>query len=203
MAQEPATIREDIEQTRQRMDETIDALAYKADVKARLHDSVDGARSVVTGTADDLGARATGRIPGGERVPARVAGWILLGGGVVVAAGTAGAVVAGCVAAVRALRRPPDRFAVPVNGMPRPLRRRLLGPARKADRLLADAQETAGRRRDEAVSAFAEQIARAMVEEQERRNSLPRRVVREMVPAAATSAATLAVRRAFSGSRAA
>jgi ElaB/YqjD/DUF883 family membrane-anchored ribosome-binding protein len=40
MAEEPNTIRDEVEQTRERMGETIDALAYKADVKARARDSV-------------------------------------------------------------------------------------------------------------------------------------------------------------------
>ena len=33
MAQEPDAIREDIEDTRERMSETVDALSYKTDVK--------------------------------------------------------------------------------------------------------------------------------------------------------------------------
>ena len=42
MGQDPSTIREDIEQTRERMGDTVDALAYKSDVKARAKDSVTG-----------------------------------------------------------------------------------------------------------------------------------------------------------------
>jgi gas vesicle protein len=40
MGQDPSTIREQIEQTREEMGDTIDALAYKADVKTRAKDSV-------------------------------------------------------------------------------------------------------------------------------------------------------------------
>src|SRR5215210_4132809 len=42
MGQDPSTIREDIEQTRERMGETVEALAYKSDVKARAKESVTG-----------------------------------------------------------------------------------------------------------------------------------------------------------------
>jgi gas vesicle protein len=40
MGQDPAAIREQIEQTRERMGETVDAIGYKADVPARAKDSI-------------------------------------------------------------------------------------------------------------------------------------------------------------------
>ena len=40
MGQDPDAIRQDIEQTREQMGETIDAIGYKADVKARAKESV-------------------------------------------------------------------------------------------------------------------------------------------------------------------
>jgi hypothetical protein len=42
MGQDPDLIRRDIEQTRERMGETVDALGYKADVKTRAKESVTG-----------------------------------------------------------------------------------------------------------------------------------------------------------------
>jgi hypothetical protein len=56
MGQEPSTIREDIEQTRARMGDTVEALAYKTDVKARAKDSVSGkvqsAKEKIVGVAE-------------------------------------------------------------------------------------------------------------------------------------------------------
>jgi ElaB/YqjD/DUF883 family membrane-anchored ribosome-binding protein len=43
MGQEPSEIREDIEGTRARMGETVEALGYKADVKTRTKEKVEGA----------------------------------------------------------------------------------------------------------------------------------------------------------------
>jgi gas vesicle protein len=40
MGEDPNAIRTEVEQTRERMNETVDALAYKADVKTRAKDSV-------------------------------------------------------------------------------------------------------------------------------------------------------------------
>jgi hypothetical protein len=58
MGQEPDVIRERIEQTRNEMGETIDALGYKADVPARARDKVSGsverARDSVAGTVDSI-----------------------------------------------------------------------------------------------------------------------------------------------------
>jgi hypothetical protein len=56
MGQDPSTIREDIEQTRARMGDTVEALAYKTDVKARTKDSVSGkfrsAKEKIVGVAE-------------------------------------------------------------------------------------------------------------------------------------------------------
>ena len=40
MGQDPAAIRQEIEQTRERMGDTVDALGYKADVPSRTKDSI-------------------------------------------------------------------------------------------------------------------------------------------------------------------
>jgi ElaB/YqjD/DUF883 family membrane-anchored ribosome-binding protein len=58
MGEDPRTIRAEIEDTRERMGDTVDALAYKADVKSRAKDSVsekvDSLKSKVTGTKDSV-----------------------------------------------------------------------------------------------------------------------------------------------------
>jgi gas vesicle protein len=56
MGQDPDTIREQVEQTRERMGDTVDALAYKADVKTRAKESV-------TGRIDDIKEKVTGATP--------------------------------------------------------------------------------------------------------------------------------------------
>ena len=52
MGQDPAAIRQEIEQTRERMGDTVDALGYKADVPSRTKDSitekVQGVKAKVT-----------------------------------------------------------------------------------------------------------------------------------------------------------
>jgi len=59
MGQDPAQVREEIEQTRARMGEHVDALAYKADVPSRAKDKVvdvkDRIAAKVTGTMPDSG----------------------------------------------------------------------------------------------------------------------------------------------------
>jgi hypothetical protein len=42
MGQDPSTIRREIEQTREEMGETVDALGYKADVRSRAKENVQG-----------------------------------------------------------------------------------------------------------------------------------------------------------------
>ncbi|MEA2444350.1 MAG: hypothetical protein QOJ12_1642 [Thermoleophilales bacterium] len=58
MGQDPRTIREDIEQTRERMGDTVEALAYKSDVKSRAKDSVnskvDAVKERIVGTAESV-----------------------------------------------------------------------------------------------------------------------------------------------------
>jgi ElaB/YqjD/DUF883 family membrane-anchored ribosome-binding protein len=58
MGQDPAAIRKEIEQTREHMGETVDALGYKADVPARakesISDKVDALRSKVTGVGSHV-----------------------------------------------------------------------------------------------------------------------------------------------------
>jgi hypothetical protein len=54
-------IREDIEQTRERMGETVDAIGYKADVKSRVKESVAEKKDAVV-------SRVSSSIPDGEQL---------------------------------------------------------------------------------------------------------------------------------------
>lgn len=64
MGQDPEVIRREIEQTRERMGETVEALGYKADVPARTKDAVtDRVTSVkekITGATSSVGDTITG-----------------------------------------------------------------------------------------------------------------------------------------------
>jgi len=56
MGEDPSTIRREIEQTREEMGETVDALGYKADVKSRAKENVQGKvdsmKEKITGASD-------------------------------------------------------------------------------------------------------------------------------------------------------
>jgi hypothetical protein len=60
MGQEPGEIREDIEQTRARMGDTVEALGYKADVPSRAKDRVNVVKSKLTGATPDSGQMKDG-----------------------------------------------------------------------------------------------------------------------------------------------
>jgi hypothetical protein len=65
MAEEPNAIREEIAATRQRMGDTVEALAYKADIKARVRDKIVEARDIVTtATESFLSSVRENDIPG-------------------------------------------------------------------------------------------------------------------------------------------
>jgi hypothetical protein len=79
MGETPDEIRNEIEQTRERMGDTVEALGYKADVKSRVKESVSekkdslvgkvsGGRDAVVGGAVSLVSRVGGIVPDGERV---------------------------------------------------------------------------------------------------------------------------------------
>ena len=59
MGQDPGEIRQDIEQTRERMGDTVEALGYKTDVPARAKEAVssrvDSVKSKVSGSTPDSG----------------------------------------------------------------------------------------------------------------------------------------------------
>jgi hypothetical protein len=64
MGKEPDEIREEIEETRSQMGETIEAIGYRADVKARVKESVaekkDAVTSAVAGAKDSVVSAMTG-----------------------------------------------------------------------------------------------------------------------------------------------
>ena len=60
MGEEPDRIREQIEQTRAEMGETVDALGYKTDVKARAKDSIQDKKESVMGVAHSAKDRLVG-----------------------------------------------------------------------------------------------------------------------------------------------
>jgi hypothetical protein len=79
MGETPDEIREEIEQTRARMGDTVEAIGYKADVKSRVKESVadkkeafvgsvSGGKDALVGKADALVSRVGGIVPAGEQV---------------------------------------------------------------------------------------------------------------------------------------
>ena len=76
MSRDPETIRADLEETRERMAETLEALGEKADVKTRAKERISGAAATVRvrlqpvmakvggGGDDEAGAEAAGRSKG-------------------------------------------------------------------------------------------------------------------------------------------
>jgi gas vesicle protein len=72
MGQEPSDIRADIEETRARVGDEVDALSYKTDVPARVADFVDEKKQAVTGKLTDVkdavAGTASNVLPTGERV---------------------------------------------------------------------------------------------------------------------------------------
>jgi ElaB/YqjD/DUF883 family membrane-anchored ribosome-binding protein len=62
-AKDPEQIREEIEETRRELGDTVEALAAKADVKARVHDKVESTKESVAHKRDDLLGKARGASP--------------------------------------------------------------------------------------------------------------------------------------------
>lgn len=60
MGEDPNRIRQEIEQTRAEMGETVDALSYKTDVKARARDSIQDKKESVMGVASSAKERLVG-----------------------------------------------------------------------------------------------------------------------------------------------
>ena len=79
MGETPDDIREEIEETRARMGETVEAIGYKADVKSRMKESVSGkkdslvgsisdGKNAIVGSADSLVSRVGGVVPDGQQI---------------------------------------------------------------------------------------------------------------------------------------
>ena len=68
MGQDPDEIRRQIEATRARMGDTVDALSYKTDVKSRVQDSISQKTSAVTGSVNNLVAKISGSTPSGDQM---------------------------------------------------------------------------------------------------------------------------------------
>lgn len=79
MGQEPSHIREEIEQTRAEMGDTVDALAHKTDVRSRVKESVadkrDRLRAQMSGTSSRIGEATpdTGQVKEGAKQAVGVA----------------------------------------------------------------------------------------------------------------------------------
>jgi hypothetical protein len=68
MGQEPGEVRQGIEETRAEMSQTVDALAYKADVPTRLKDSVADKRDRLKAQMSGTGARISDATPDGSEI---------------------------------------------------------------------------------------------------------------------------------------
>ena len=72
MGQDPSDIRAELEQTRSRVGDEVDALSYKTDVSARVGDYVDDKKQAVkdkfTGARDAVTGTASKAVPSGESV---------------------------------------------------------------------------------------------------------------------------------------
>jgi Protein of unknown function (DUF3618) len=216
MVQDPEAIRQQIAETRARMGETVEAIGARADITARARGSVSGLRAEIAGTRARLGStidalrqkadvrtRAGGAVaaaryeltegPRRHRLQAAAAGGVVLA-----ASAVTGAVLGRRALAERRIRR----LAGPAAKLPGPFREVALPAARQADRALAEAASRVQRGRHQAMRSVSDEIARALAEEKARRNPFWRRITKDVLTAAATTAATAAVRRALSGRRA-
>jgi uncharacterized protein DUF3618 len=68
MGETPENIRGDIEDTRARMGETVEAIGYKTDVKSRVKDNLVQKKDAVVGGADSLVSRVSGVVPDRQQV---------------------------------------------------------------------------------------------------------------------------------------
>src|SRR3954470_12007814 len=68
MGQDPDAIRQEIEETRSQMGETVEAIGYKTDVKARAKDSVTERTDAVKDKVNSVMGRASDSTPSGDDV---------------------------------------------------------------------------------------------------------------------------------------
>ena len=185
MGDEPLAIRQEVERTRSRMGDTVAALAYRTDVRSRTHDAIshlkDTAGMSVIASRRQLGERGT-------VMAAAAAAVVILTAGVTV------------VLTRRSLaERRGDRLVRPARRLPPSLARLAIPAAQHVDSAVAGAGEALQSTRQRALRRMSDEIARSLAEEQQRRNPFWRRAARDAVSAAATTAATLAVRRVVGG----
>jgi hypothetical protein len=67
MGEDTTQIRRDIEDTRARMDETVEALGYKADVPSRLRDNINERIDTVKGTVSEVMSNGRNALLGGKQ----------------------------------------------------------------------------------------------------------------------------------------
>ena len=68
MGEDPDRIRQEIEDTRSQMGETVEAIGYKADVKSRVKDSISEKKDALSEKADGVVSKVTGAVPGRQQV---------------------------------------------------------------------------------------------------------------------------------------
>ena len=68
MGQDPSDIRAEIEETRMRVGEEVDAISYKTDVGARVGDYVDDKKEAITSKMSGAKDRVTGVMPDGRQM---------------------------------------------------------------------------------------------------------------------------------------
>jgi gas vesicle protein len=68
MGQDPREVREEIDETRARMGDTVEAIGYKTDVKTRAKERVSGKVDAVKAQLDGTGSRVNEATPGREEV---------------------------------------------------------------------------------------------------------------------------------------
>jgi len=68
MGEDPRAIRNEIEETRERMGDTVEALAYKSDVKSRAKDNLQEKKESIVGLKDKVVGGASDRTPDGAEV---------------------------------------------------------------------------------------------------------------------------------------
>ena len=68
MGQEPSQIRQEIEETRAEMGDTVDALAYKADVKTRMKESISDKRERLIEQVQGTKSKVSDATPDGQQV---------------------------------------------------------------------------------------------------------------------------------------
>ena len=68
MGQDPSAIRNEIEQTREEMGDTVEALSYKADVKTRAKDSISERVDSVKSSVGLAGSKVSDATPSGDDV---------------------------------------------------------------------------------------------------------------------------------------